>query len=56
MTPSISEEELFTMVGSTMLYHDQTKSSYDDAKSSCAGYGAQLVEILNEQEWDEVKS
>ena len=46
----------FTWVGSTMLYHNQTPSTYDEAIYSCAKYGAHLVEVFTEKEWRQVKS
>ena len=52
----ISDEPPFTMVGSTMLYHIQTPSTYDEAIKSCESYGARLVEFWDEQEYSEVIS
>ena len=44
----------FTRVGSTMLFYNETSSSYDEAINSCAKYGAHLVEVFTEEEWQQV--
>ena len=38
-----------------MMYYDQSRATYDEAVAFCANYGAQLVEIWNEDEWLKVK-
>ena len=54
-TPTISGQSLFTEVGSRMLHYNPIDLNYDKALQYCAGLGARLVEIHNEQEWLEVK-
>ena len=39
-----------------MLFYNDSRASYDDAKVSCATYGAQLMEIWNEEEWLKVRN
>ena len=47
-------EDLFTRVGNTMVtYFDQNKT-YVEAKRHCRSYNSKLLEIWNEEEWNEV--
>lgn len=48
------DQHPFTNVGSTMLHHNQTPSTYDEAIASCANYGAKLVEIWTDEEYSEL--
>ena len=50
------DQDPFEKVGSTMLYFNRTPSSYDEAINSCEKYGAHLVEVFTEKEWQQVKS
>ena len=43
-------------MGDTLLFYNDSMTSYDDAKTSCATYGAQLMEIWNEDEWLKVRN
>ena len=44
----------FVKVGNSMLYHVKTSLKYDIAKMWCQGLGAQLVELWNEQEYQDL--
>ena len=51
---SVMCKENFTALSSSQVMWVNHKMSYSRAVSNCATYGANLVEIWNEQEWTEV--
>merc|ERR1712027_271454 len=49
------EDESFTIVGNTLVRYFESNKTYVEARRQCLSLGSQLLEIWNEDEWNEVK-
>ena len=47
-------DDLFTRVGNTLVHYIDQNKTYEEAKSYCSSSNSQLLEIWNEEEWNEV--
>ena len=48
-------DDLFTRVGNTLVHYIDQNKTYEEAKSYCSSSNSKLLEIWNEEEWNEVK-